>query len=172
MRTMILWLVAAAALMAPVAALADTTPTAENAANQFCKQQQATLKGDFAKTYGTNANKANAFGKCVSRNAQNASSALGNAAAACKAERAANAAAFAAKYGTNGKDGSKGADKNALGKCISGKVSQAAKTSGSKAPSALKQCKTARKTDAAAFTAKYGSGENALGKCVSAAAKA
>jgi hypothetical protein len=150
MRKTILTLIAAAALIAPVAALADATPTTSSAANQFCKQQQTTLGTSFATAYAS-------FGKCVSKNTKNALNAIDNASKACAAERTANPAAFTAK--------------NAFGKCVAAKVSQAAKAAAAKAPSALKQCKAARKSDPTGF-AKWGTGPDALGKCVAATAKA
>jgi hypothetical protein len=150
MRTLITTLVAATALLAPAAALADSTPTTSSAANQFCKAQQKTLGTGFATAYKT-------FGKCVSANTKNALNAISNASKACSAERTANPSAFTAK--------------NAFGKCVSGKVSQAAAAAASKAPSALKQCKALRKSDATGFAATY-PGANGLGKCVAATAKA
>lgn len=171
MRNICISLVAAVALLAPVAALADTgAPTPATAAGQICKQEQATLKAAFNTTYGTNASKANAFGKCVAKNAKNAQQALDNASKSCKAEQAADPAAFAQKYGTNGKSGSNGAGKNALGKCISAKVQQTASADAAKAPSAMKQCKAAAKADPAGFAGTYGAGRDALGKCVAAKA--
>jgi hypothetical protein len=151
MRITVLSLLVAAALTAPIAAFAAGTPTTSSAANQFCKQQQTTLGAGFATAYRT-------FGKCVSSNTKNATNAIDNASKACAAERTANPAAFTAK--------------NAFGKCVSAKVSQAAKTAAAKAPSALKQCKGLRKSDAATFTSRYGTAANALGKCVAATAKA
>ena len=151
MRITVLSLIAAAALIAPIAALADAAPTTSSAANQFCKQQQTTLGTSFATAYRT-------FGKCVSSNTKNATNAIADASKACAAERTANPTAFA--------------NKNAFGKCVSAKVSQAAKTAATKAPSALKQCKAARKSNAAGFASTYGTGADALGKCVAATAKA
>jgi hypothetical protein len=151
MRITVLSLIAAAALMAPIAALADATPSTSSAANQFCKAQQTTLGASFSTAYKT-------FGQCVSNNTKNALNAIDNASKACAAERTANPAAFTAK--------------NAFGKCVAAKVSQAAKNAASKAPSALKQCKGTRKSDPAGFAGKWGTGPNALGKCVSATAKA
>jgi hypothetical protein len=171
MRTTLLSLLVLAALASPLAALA-AAPTPAATANQLCKQARTTLAASFATTYGTNADKSNAFGKCVSKNAKNAQAAVDNASKACATERAADATAFAAKYGSNGKKGSTGAGKDAFGKCVSMKVSQATTAAAAKAPSALKQCRAARKTDAAGFAGKYGSGADALGKCVSATAKA
>src|SRR5262249_4246504 len=65
MRITVLSLIAAAALAAPIAALAGGTPTTSSAANDFCKQQQTTLGASFAAAYKT-------FGKCVSSNTKNA----------------------------------------------------------------------------------------------------
>src|SRR5690349_7395866 len=53
MRITVLSLIAAAALIAPIAALADAAPTTSSAANQFCKQQQTTLGTSFATAYRT-----------------------------------------------------------------------------------------------------------------------
>src|SRR5439155_11986778 len=105
-----------AALAAPAAALADDpAPTPGQTANAICKAELAKLGADtFKATYGTNGNKANAFGKCVSKNAQTAEHAAANAAKTCKAERdSLGKDAFATKYGTNGNG------RNAFGKCVS-----------------------------------------------------
>jgi hypothetical protein len=151
LRITVLSLIAAAALTAPIAAFAGSAPTTSSAANDFCKQQQTTLGTSFAAAYKN-------FGQCVSANTKNALNAIANASKACSAERTANPAAFKAK--------------NAFGKCVAAKVSQAAKAAATKAPSALSQCKAARKSDATGFAAKWGSGADALGKCVAATAKA
>ena len=169
MRTMLLTLIAAAALAAPVAALADTAPTAATVANQFCKQQLATLKGDFAKTYGTNATKSNAFGKCVSKIAKTQSQNADAAKNSCKTEQAADPEAFKNKYGTNKNKN------NAFGKCVSAQAKAADQEDQSNTINAAKQCKAERKEDPAAFKDKYGTNKNkrnAFGKCVSAMAKA
>ena len=73
----------------------------------------------FKLKYGTNANKANAFGKCVSgmvKKAEAQEQAEENAAKKCKAERGTTPAsieAFKLKYGTNANKA------NAFGKCVS-----------------------------------------------------
>jgi hypothetical protein len=80
----------------------------------------------FRDKYGTNANKKNAFGKCVSQKAKAEqedqdqedaaeAEATKNAAQTCDDERSADAKAFADKYGTNHNK------KNAFGKCVSQK---------------------------------------------------
>ena len=171
MRTMLL-LIVMAALAAPVVALAESAPTPASAANQLCQQSKATLGANFASTYGTNANKSNAFGKCVSQNAKNAQNAVDNASKACTAEQTADPAAFATKYGSNGKPGSDGAAKNAFGKCVSSKTHDSvAAAAAAAAPSAAKACKADRKADPTAFATKYGKEANAFGKCVAARAK-
>lgn len=165
-----------------VPALADTTTTTAPStptAQQQCRTERTQMgKATFAQTYGTNKNRSNAFGKCVSRRAKATTTAqeqaTTNAAKTCKAERDADPAAFQAKYGTPGKNG-----KDAYGRCVSqtAKAAAAAKVAGeTKADvNAAKVCKTERAGDPAAFKAKYGTNKNhsnAFGKCVSQTAKA
>jgi hypothetical protein len=80
----------------------------------------------FREKYGTNTNKKNAFGKCVSQSAkaeredqdqEDAAEAADtkNAAQECDTERSADRKAFEDKYGTNHNK------KNAFGKCVSQK---------------------------------------------------
>ena len=92
------------------------TADAKNASKE-CKAERAADPAAFDLKYGTNENKKNAHGKCVSSKAQAATEAETearvNAAKTCKAERAADPAAFKAKYGTNKNK------KNAFGKCVS-----------------------------------------------------
>ena len=93
--------------------------SAEQNAAKACKAERTKDPAAFASRYGTNANKRNAFGKCVSgkvKSAQQAdqqAEAQENAAKKCKAERAKDPAAFATNYGTNANK------KNAFGKCVS-----------------------------------------------------
>ena len=94
----------------------------------------------------------------------------------CKTEQSdANFAAthggktFAQFYGTN-KDG-----KNAFGKCVSAKSTEADQARTKTIVNASKSCKDERKLDPAAFKQKYGTNtnkSNAFGKCVSTKAKA
>jgi hypothetical protein len=99
-----------------------------NAAKE-CKAERTADPAAFAAKYGTNANKRNAFGKCVSQKAKAKEAAADaqdeqeatefkNAAKECDAERTADPAAFAAKYGTNANK------RNAFGKCVSSKASE------------------------------------------------
>ena len=173
MRKVILAIAAVATLSLPLAAFADATPTASSVANQTCQQLKTSMgAASFATTYGTNSSKSNAFGKCVSKNTAAAKATIANAAQTCAAEQAKDPAAFMKKYGTNGKSGSDGAAKNAMGKCVSAavKASQAAQSQA--IATAAASCKAALKADAAAFVAKYGGKKSsAYGKCVSALAK-
>jgi hypothetical protein len=96
----------------------QASQNADNAATA-CKAERASLgETAFADKYGTNPNKRNAFGKCVSAKAKQAAAsqqqATLNAAKKCKAERASlGETAFASKYGTNPNK------RNAFGKCVS-----------------------------------------------------
>jgi hypothetical protein len=173
MKTHKFTIAALGALAFAVPAIADdatTTPTAQ----QQCRTERNANAALFKATYGTNANKSNAFGKCVSKRAAATEDAKteahANAAKDCKAERAADATAFANTYGSG---------KNAYGKCVSTKAR--AKTNATVAAEvkseikAIKSCGAERKADPAAFKAKYGTNKNksnAMGKCVSALAKA
>jgi len=95
---------------------------AEQNAAKACKaEREQSGVGAFKDKYGTNANKANAFGKCVSATAAKAEAeaeaneqAEENAAKKCKAERTQlGVQAFKDKYGTNANKA------NAFGKCVS-----------------------------------------------------
>ncbi|UGS38576.1 hypothetical protein [Capillimicrobium parvum] len=88
-------------------------------AAQTCKAQRTELGvAAFRQLYGTNANKANAFARCVAKTkamTQQEREDVSNAARACRDEWKADAAAFAQKYGTNANK------RNAFGKCVSAK---------------------------------------------------
>ncbi|MDQ3122522.1 MAG: hypothetical protein M3Q59_08315 [Actinomycetota bacterium] len=122
-------LAASAALAAPPAGK-DNGPesAAEARAEKACKTERGTTAASmtaFEAKYGTNKNKKNAFGKCVSSKSKGENDDEAdedknknevNASKKCKAERgttAASIAAFNEKYGTNKNK------KNAHGKCVS-----------------------------------------------------
>jgi hypothetical protein len=98
-------------------------------ASKDCREERGDTEESiaaFREKYGTNANKKNAFGKCVSKAAKakraeqdedDAAEAedTKNAAQECDAERSADRQAFEDKYGTNHNK------KNAFGKCVSQK---------------------------------------------------
>jgi hypothetical protein len=170
----ILTLAGTLALAVPAVADTATDPaTTVPSAQKQCRTERTEMGRDaFAQLYGTNKNRRNAFGKCVSKRAKATDKAEAgaklNAAQACKAEKAADPAAFTAKYGT----GKKGA--NAYGKCVSQQAR--AKTADTVAAQveadvkAAKACKAERKADRKAFADKYGKNHgkrNAFGKCVS-----
>jgi hypothetical protein len=172
-------ILAALALTAsPAFAAGGGNSSAKTSAQKQCRAERTAMGAQtFRDTYGTNKNKKNAFGKCVShrthQNTQDQNAAQKNAAKDCKAERAADPAAFQQKYGT-GKN-----KKNAFGKCVSqkarAKTKQAEQGQVQAEENAAKQCKDERTADPAAFQQKYGTNKNksnAFGKCVSQKAKA
>ena len=106
-----------AAFDACVAKLSQAASTNAKNAAKACQAERAKDPEAFRTKYGKNANKANAFGKCVSMMARDLSEAQQDAtldaAAACKSERQQiGADAFKAKHGTNANKS------NAFGKCI------------------------------------------------------
>ena len=93
-----------AAMLPPLALAADPVPADFKNAAKYCKAVR-TAKGveAFGALYGTNANKKNAYGKCVSATAKakaekREDAAEANAAADCKKQRSDDAAKFAEKY--------------------------------------------------------------------------
>ena len=99
------------ALAAPAALAADPTAADFKNAAKYCKAVRESKGVDaFQTLYGTNGNKRNAFGKCVSKSAnakaekredaeQEADDAAGaKASAACKKLQSADAAKFAQDY--------------------------------------------------------------------------
>jgi hypothetical protein len=174
MRKLII-LAVLAALAIPAAALAeDTAPAAAPtpSANETCKLQLGQLGlATFRLTHGTLPNRANAFGKCVSKLTSAVADAARNAAKECKAEQGDATFAtthdgktFAQVYGGDEKA------RNAFGKCVSSKARADLAEQVDAVANAAKACKTERAGDAAAFRGKYGTGPNkanAFGKCVS-----
>ena len=169
----------AVAAIFPVAALAEEPSPSDKANGARACQALKTSLGEatFKSTYGTNADKSNAMGKCVSKWTQAEHKNRLAATAACKAEQAdANFAAshdgktFAQFYGS----GKKGA--NALNSCIQAKRAAASAAEKQAVVNASRSCKAERKTMGAdPFKAKYGTNadkSNAFGKCVSKLAAA
>ena len=102
---------------AMAACVAKAEPAAEEAAHnaaQACRAERAADPDAFAGQYGSNKNKRNAFGKCVSQKVRETTDATTearvNAAQTCKAQRKADADGFEAAWGTK---------RNAFGKCVS-----------------------------------------------------
>ena len=92
------------AIIVPSALAADPTPADFKNAAKYCKAARSAKGVDaFNKQYGTNANKKNAYGKCVSKTASNKAEAREHAAEAkatteCKKQKADDAAKFAEQY--------------------------------------------------------------------------
>ena len=169
----------AVAAILPVAAFADEVSPSDKANGARACQALKTSLGEatFKSTYGTNADKSNAMGKCVSKWAQAEHSNRHEATVACKAEQAdANFAAshggktFAQYYG----EGKKGA--NALNRCIAAKRAAETAEDRQAVANAARSCKAERKAMGAdPFKAKYGSNadkSNAFGRCVAKLAQA
>jgi hypothetical protein len=171
----------AVAAILPVAAYADEASPSDKAngarACQALKAPSALGEATFKATYGTNADKSNAMGNCVSKWTRAEHQNRHEATASCKAAQA--DAGFAAAhdgksfgqfYGT-GKNGA-----NALSRCI--RAARSAESAADKAAvvNAARSCKGERKSMGdAAFRAKYGTNadkSNAFGKCVSKLATA
>ena len=133
---LLLFVLAASAALAaqPPGKDKDQASPAQAKAEKACKAERGTTAqgaAAFNEKYGTNKNKKNAFGKCVSSKSEDdddEDEAAGdknengtNASKKCKAERgtsAATIAAFELKYGTNKNK------KNAHGKCVSKSAKQ------------------------------------------------
>ncbi len=169
----------AVAAILPVAAYADEASPSDKANGARSCQALKTSMGDatFKSTYGTNADKSNAMGKCVSKWAQAEHATRHAAAAACKAEQAdAGFAAahggktFAQFYGT-GKNGA-----NAMARCLQSKRAAESAEDRQAVVNAARSCKAERKAMGAdPFKAKYGSNadkSNAFGRCVAKLAQA
>ena len=166
MRTIILGAALALALAAPAAA-EPPAPSPADLARAACKTEKSELGAkQFKLTYGAVKSMAKAMRACIAVAEPAADDAAANAAQECKAERTADAAAFAERYGTNKNK------KNAYGKCVSGKTSEAVDEETEHRVNAAKTCKALREDDKPAFEAQYGTKKNAFGKCVSATAKA
>ena len=154
----LLFALAVAALF-PVAAYADEASPSDKANGARSCQALKSSLGDatFKATYGTNADRSNAFGKCVSKWTQAEHQNRHEATAACKADEAT----------------AKGA---ALARCI--RAARSAESAEDKAAvvNAARTCKGERKSMGdAAFGAKYGTTadkSNAFGRCVSKLAAA
>ena len=167
--------------LVPATAVAAPSSTDRRNASQECRALKAAMGAEnFRNTYGTNRNKRNAFGKCVSRQArdeqQEGQTARRNASQQCRAERSdPNFAAnhgdktFEQHYGTN-RNGN-----NAFGKCVSSRArenEQQADEADRQRVNASRQCRAEKRDNPQGFAQTYGSRPNAFGKCVSAKARA
>ena len=172
---MIRWLtgIALIAVFVVPNALAAPTPPGPDRVNA-ARDCQAMREGmgitTFRTTYGTvQANRRNAFGRCVAQWTREERENRVNAAQTCAAEREADAAAFQTKYGVGA---------NAFGKCVSMARRSERADDRQATLNAAQTCRAERGTtpaSRAAFNATYGENENdrnAFGKCVSMHAQA
>jgi hypothetical protein len=169
MRKLIL-LTVTALLSVPTLAVAGSPPSAASqaAAVKQCTTERNANTAAFKLNYGTPPTRANAFGKCVSKLAQQNEQEHANAAAQCRTERSGDPTGFAANYGTGPKH------RNAFGNCVSQKAKAAAAARVAATKAAFQACWTERKANVAAFRSRYGTNankSNAFGKCVSAQVK-
>jgi hypothetical protein len=143
----------------------------KSTAEKQCRAQLASMGRDtFDMTYGTNKNKRNGFGKCVSKmesqDSSDQSSAQNSAEQQCRAQlQSMGRDAFDMKYGTNGNK------RNGFGKCVSATAKQLASSMEQKQlqarENAASTCRSAESSDSTTFENTYGKGRNAFGKCVS-----
>jgi hypothetical protein len=141
-----------AALAIPVSASAAISPADYKNTSKFCKALRAEMGTTaFKQAYGTNKNRSNAHGKCVSKNAETIVKIHDFAVTECKSQGA-----------------------KPLGQCISSKEEKAEDAHQDAIVNAAKTCRAERSQDADAFREKYGTNKNkrnAFGKCVSKLAR-
>jgi hypothetical protein len=140
-----------------VSASVKASEAAENQATpnpaQSCRTARTQMgSAAFGNLHGTNANKSNAFGKCVSKTAQAQTTNEVNAATQCRTDPTV----------TNS------TEPNAFGKCVSSKSQSENAQEQQTTVNAAKTCESELKaTGATAFKAKY----KTFGRCVSQHAK-
>ena len=166
----LIFLAVTAFLALPALAVAGSppSPASQAAAVKQCTTERNANPAAFKLLYGTPPNRSNAFGKCVSKLAQQNEQEHSNAAAQCRTERSSDATAFATTYGTGSKH------RNAFGNCVSKKAKAAAAARVEATVNAAKSCWTERNAGLAAFKTRYGTNadkSNAFGKCVSGKVK-
>lgn len=139
-----------AAVQANAAAEQSATP---NPARTCRAARTAMGNAAFTQLYGTNANKSNAFGKCVSKTAQAQTTNEVNAATQCRTDSTVTSST----------------EPDAFGKCVSAKSQSTSAQQEQATVNAAKTCEAELKsTGASAFDAKY----KTFGRCVSQHAKA
>ena len=149
-------ILAALALTASPAFAAGGGSSAKTSAQKQCRTERTAMGTQtFRDTYGTNKNKKNAFGKCVSKTASAQSHNESAASASCRSQQDADQAGFDQKF-TN------------FGACVSTAANQASTAQQQSTIAAAKQCASQLKTDAKAFHSKY----RTFGACVSQTAHA
>jgi hypothetical protein len=162
----------------------NSTPNPKQVAAQQCTGElHAMGVKAFKALYGDPPKGQRAMRNCQRQHGKSANNVVNNAAQQCKAEQADpnfapghGGMTFDQFYGTNHND------RNAFGKCVSGKVPAALAEQSENLQNAAQQCRAERSDpdfatshDGKSFTDFYGSNKNkknAFGKCVSKNAKA
>ena len=157
-----------AALLLPASALAENS---QSSAAQTCRAQRAQMgAATFAATYGTNADRSNAFGNCVNRQVQRENAIRHDALKACQDEQA--DLTFAASHGGKTFEQYYGGGKNnALRNCVAVKTQAAVVHQSQQTVNAAQLCRAQRNAMGTRdFGLLYGTGKkhaNAFGRCVS-----
>jgi len=177
-----------AVLLPASVAVAGNGNGGKSLAAKACAAEKKGLKKELGNKAGKAAFRAlygkHAMRNCIKGTTEEVRDEKSNAAQECRAERDADPEGFAEQHGTNAPKGekSKGAGKNAFGKCVSGKVKDEVNDDVEDTVNAARTCRDARDADPDGFAEQWGTnapkGEkskgakrNAFGKCVSATAK-
>jgi hypothetical protein len=168
MRRAWIAVIAVAALTVPAAAFAhddDGQPSPRKNASKVCKALRAELGKDlFRQAYGTNHNRRNAHGKCVSGHRFGVRKLVAQAVAECKQEAGATM-----KHRHFGEGGKSPAERQAFRECVRAKVAQLLAERRAAVEAAVKSCQDERAAGVEAFREKYGVGEHnrhAFFRCV------
>jgi hypothetical protein len=162
------WIAAmAVALVAvPPAAAAhggDRPDSGKKNRSHACKALRAQMGAElFRETYGTNRNKRNAHGKCVSEHRRPFRKLVAQAVRECKAQLEAKQSRFF--KGDDRRD-----DRRAFRQCVKDRLRALLAERRAALEAAAKSCDAERTADAAAFREKYGRGEHkrhAFFRCV------
>jgi hypothetical protein len=163
-----LFAITAAVLLLPATALAGSN---QSSAAQTCRAQRAQMgAATFQATYGTNADRSNAFGNCVNRQVQRENTIRQDALKACQDEQA--DPTFAVSHGGKTFEQYYGGGKNnALRNCVAAKSQAAITHQSEQTVNAAQKCRAQRTAMGAGnFGLLYGTGKkraNAFGRCVS-----
>jgi hypothetical protein len=177
MRRAWIAVVAVAVLAMPGVALAhgdDGSKSSPHNRSKACKALRAQMGPDlFRDTYGTNHNRRNAHGKCVSRHRHVMKKLVKQAVSECKAlQAAARFRHFDREHGKqwgDGKRAEKRAERRAFRECVKEKLRALLAERRAAFEAAAKSCDAERTADPAAFGEKYGRGKHrrhAFFRCV------
>lgn len=189
-RAMTIALSCTVAVLLPASvAVAGNGNGGKSLVSKACVAEKKGLKKELGNKAGKAAFRAihgkHAMRNCKKGMSEEVEDAKVNASQECRAERdEIGEEAFAEQYGTNAPKGekSKGAGKNAFGKCVSGKVKDEINDDVEDTVNAARTCRDAREADPEGFAEQWGTNapkgakskgakRNAFGKCVSATAK-